>query len=768
MVPPNALSFPSENINIPPLATSTASLLQFAPSLVGQNSPLAGQHSFSSMQNVQDSDNLINDDVSPFDDSDDLIEGPLDRIVDQIIERQISERITEPLSSSFDDDTPVITFSNRQAKAVQLSRNVSPQNVPLRSVTSRNVTSSTVPSPNTTIRSSPSPNAPTLQLSSPGNPTQNILSPNPSSRNVPVQNITTTKIIPPNISPPNVPSQNIPSPMQHSSSLSYSTIRGLSSQPSQQGIPSQSHSKFRLQSPVSAPSSMVNTLGQTTMIGSPALKPVTNISLGQTELSTNSLFQSSSGQRNSQSYPSFMLQNPNQTLIRQPTTNFSPSIEDLLRMEKSIIRTSSNQTGFTNQLVRSSPNFSSVLTNTIGSEQSRNDVPSLLTTNIGNESSTALFPDVTDTTSNLHLKISTVSSPAAVGMNLGGQNINISQYNRTSDSNPKSVSIQSQSSMPLNVTYPGQVVSNFSGTTIVSSPLTGNNEVQITSTVQTIQNPTTQSLARPSQTSVNQFFVQSSVAQSTADTNRNGNVFSYTTSSQPHNVVVSDIPNFTKVKLEPQQCKSVFTLIPSNTTVAQANSPTQMTPPILFKNQANAVNSKPAGITTIKITSPSLNSAGFKYPTVGFSPNPAPKAVSIQPARSTTVRLQSPTTTTFPTFRLTQSSMATSGNTPNTKPMVFTLAPGAQASLKGLPTNLKDKLIGRQVIFLQQPSGQPINTPKPQPMKIVFVDDSSIRQVVSGQVKSKLQPSAFVSQTPDVMVTSKITPPSTESELSNV
>ena len=493
MVSPNTLSFPSENINIPAIASSNSSLLQFAPNLVGQNSSLADRLCMPHMQNVQNSDNLINDDVSPFDDSDDLIEGPLDKIVDQIMNRQISERISEPppLSSSFDDDTPVLTYSNRQAKASQLSSSVSPQNVPSRSVLSPNAPSRNVRSSPSPIRSSPSPNVPSLQVSSPGNPTQNMLSSNPPSRNVPVQNITTTKIIPPNISPPNVPSQNVPSTIQNSSHT-YPTIQGLSSQQSEQGIPSQSHSKFRLQSPVQ--SSMVNT-----------------ISLGQPVLSTNSLFQSNSGQKNSQSYPSFMLQSSNQTLIQQPSvTIFSPSniqskpvwqesgnsLEDLLRMQKSIRTSSPNldETEFTNQLGRSSPNFSSVLTSKIGSEQSHSNVQSLLTTNIGGESSTTLFSDVSDGTNDLHLERSTVTSTNPAAMNLNSQSIitSISQYNRTSDSNPKSVSNQSQSSVPQNVGYPGQAVGNFSRNS-VSSPLpNGQNDVLfVTSTIQTIPNPTT-------------------------------------------------------------------------------------------------------------------------------------------------------------------------------------------------------------------------------------------------------------------------------------
>jgi hypothetical protein len=318
-----------------------------------------------------------------------------------------------------------------------------------------------------------------------------MLSSNPPSRNVPVQNITTTKIIPPNISPPNVPSQNVPSTIQNSSHT-YPTIQGLSSQQSEQGIPSQSHSKFRLQSPVQ--SSMVNT-----------------ISLGQPVLSTNSLFQSNSGQKNSQSYPSFMLQSSNQTLIQQPSvTIFSPSniqskpvwqesgnsLEDLLRMQKSIRTSSPNldETEFTNQLGRSSPNFSSVLTSKIGSEQSHSNVQSLLTTNIGGESSTTLFSDVSDATNDLHLERSTVTSTNPAAMNLNSQSIitSISQYNRTSDSNPKSVSNQSQSSVPQNVGYPGQAVGNFSRNS-VSSPLpNGQNDVLfVTSTIQTIPNPTT-------------------------------------------------------------------------------------------------------------------------------------------------------------------------------------------------------------------------------------------------------------------------------------
>jgi hypothetical protein len=783
MVSQDGLSFPSENISIPSIATSSSSLLQFAPNLVGQNSSLAGQLCMSQMQNVQNSDNMINDDVSPFDDNDDLIEGPLDRIVDQIMDRESIERITEapPLSSSYDDDTPVITYSNIQAKSSQLPSGVSPQNVPSRSVLSpnapsRNVTLSNVPSPNMTMRnsppnmtmrnsppnitmrSSPSPNVPTIQVSSP-NPPRNA------------QNITSTKIITPNISPPNVPSQNIPSTLQNSSH-SYSTIQGLSSQSSEQSVPSQTHSKFRLQSPVTISSSMVNPQSQS---GPPALKPITNMSMSQTELSTNSLFQSNSGQKNNQSYPDFMLQSTNQTLIQQPSgSNFSQSnmqpkqvwqessnsLEDLLRMQKSI-RTSSpslEQAEFTNQLASSSPNFSSVLTSKIpGNEHSHSSVQSLLATNMGSESSTSLFPNVSNTTSDLHLKI---SSPNPVGVNLNGQNIitSISHYNRTSDSNPKSVSTHSQN-------YPAQAVSNFSGNRVPPS-LTGGQDVklQITSTVQAIQNPATQTLASPrlvqQHTSVNQFFQNSSnVIQSTADMNRN-DIFS-SVISQPRNVIVSSNQNLSQAKPvtqsnASQQSKSVFTLFPTSTIL----SPTLKTPPMSSKNEPNPASSKPAGITTIKITSPSLNS-GFKYPTVGFSPNPPPKAVSMQPPRTTTIRLKSPTTAAFPTFRLTQSSLSTSSSTPSAKPMVFTLAPGAQATLKGLPINFKDKLIGRQVILVQQPpSGQTINTAKPQPVKIAFVSDGSIKQVVSGPVKPKVPQisasASVISQMPGLAATSSV------------
>ena len=756
MVSQDGLSFPSGNIGIPAIASSSSSLLQFAPNLVGQTSSLTNQLCMPQMQNVQNSDNLINDDVSPFDESDDLIEGPLDRIVDQIMDRQISERITEPtpLTSSYDDDTPVITYSNRQAKH---SNSISPQNVPSKSVApTRNATLSNVPSPNISMRSSPSPNVPTLQVSSP-NPSRNV------------QNITTTKTITPNISPPNVPSQNIPSTLQSNNGHTFSTIQGLSSQ-SDQGIPSQAQSKFRLQSPVTITSSMVNTLSQP---GPPALKPIANMSVSQTDLSTNSLYQSNSGQNNSQSYPGLMLQSTNQTLLQQASgRSFSPtnihskpvwqesgnSLEDLLRMQKSIETSSASleQADFTNHLARSSPNFSSVLTSKIpGNEHSHSSVQSLLATSIGTESSAALFPDVSETTSDLHLKI---SPPNPVGMNLNGQNImtSMSQYNRPSESNSKSVSSLSQK-----VSYPAQAVSNFSSNR-VPSPLSGgqNEEIQITSTVPAIQNPTTQTLTSPS---VNQFFQNSSnVIQSTADMNRN-DIFS-TVISQPKNVIVSNNKNLSQVKPDAQQSNSVFSVVPSVTIL----SPTQTNQPFVFKNEAKPVSSKPAGITTIKITSPSLNTAGFKYPTVGFSPNPPLKAVSMQPPRATNINLKSPTTTAFPTFRLTtqQGALATSSNTSSTKPMVFTLAPGAQATLKGLPANLKDKLTGRQVILVQ-PSGQPINTPKPQPMKIVFVNDNSIKQVVSGPVKSKVPQSSAVSvinQRPGFAVASKITPPAIESK----
>ena len=757
MVPPNALSFPSGNINIPSLATSNSPLLQFTPNLVGQNSSLRGQLCVPSMQNVEDSNNLINDEVPPFDDSDDLIEGPLDRIVDQIMERQSSERITDSPSSSFDDDTPIITatYSNRQA--TQLSSNVSPQNVPPRNVLSpnapsRNVSSPNMQSSNINIRSSPSPNTPSHQVPSPSNPTQNILSPSPPSRNVPVQKITTsTRIIPPNISPPNVPSQNIPSPMQHSSSHTFSTMQGLSSQTSEQSLPPQLHSTYRLQSPVSVPSSMVGSLGQTTMSSLNTLNPVSNlpISLGQTEVTTNSLFQGNSAQRNNQSFPSFLLQNTNQTLIQQPSKQVWPQsggnrLEGMLQAHKKG-RPSSSQLD-KNDFTNAPPNFTSVLTN----KASQSNVLSFIPTNIGSDSSTT--------------------------MNLNGQSITVSstQFNKNIDSIPKTISDQLHSGIPPSTSYPGEASNIFSAKSLASS-ITGstNDELQITSIGRTIQNPTTQPLGSPlTNTSVNNFFVQNSsnVIQSTNNENRNEIIFSNTI-SQSQNVMGSNNQNLTQGHLEApslsQQNKSVFKLLPPLTMSSQGNSPTQATS--LFKSQPSTISSKPAGITTIKITSPSANNAGFKYST-GLTPNPSLKAVSIQPPRKAAVTVKSPTnvsTTSFPTFKLTQASLATSGNVSNTKPMVFTLAPGSQA-FKGFPANLKDKLTGRQVIFLQQPSGQPINTPKPQPMKIVFVNDSSIAQVVSGEVKSKVpaQSSAVpvISTTPGLNVSAKTSAPSNESK----
>ena len=799
MVSGNSLSFPTENINISSISTPNSSMLQFEPSFVSQNSFM------SPMQNVQNSGNLMN--VSPFDDSDDLYEGPLDKLVTEIIDRQNSERMSDP---PFDDDAPVITYDSEQPS------NPSPQNVPTRSVLSpnapsRNVTPPQVPSPSITMRSSPSPNAPTHQVPSPGNTIQNLLSPNPTSRNVPVQN---TKIGLPNMSSPNPPTQNAPSTMQHI----VSTI--LSSQSSEQNLPSQS--PFRLQSPASVPSSMVNTPGQTVIKGQPSLKPTPNLTIQ--DLSTNStIFPSSSNQISSQSYPGFMMQNPTQTLIRQPSsTSFmhgntqsksvwlqsqsGNNLEGLLRIQKSI-RSSSpnlNQTDFTNQLARSPSNFSSVLTGKIGSEQLDSNLPSFMT---ATQSSTVLFPNANDTASNLHLKLSEVSSPNAAGINLKNLNTNttISSFNRTIESNPKTVSNHLETTVPQNVIYPGKGVSNFSGSSI-SSSLTGseNDDLQITSIVHANQNLTTEPLTSPgpsqqTTTGVNQFFVQNSsnTAPSTANISRSENIFS-STISQPRNVISSLPQEKNEPPSNPSQITSVFKLVPPATTTSQVNSPTLLTAPALFKTQANLATSKPtgisvfksqaspgtlkpAGITTIKIaspspdTSPSPNTAGFRFPPVGFkSSNPPPKAVSIQVPRTSTIRLKtSPNmpSSAFPTFKLTQGSLATSGSTPNTRPVVFTLAPGNHATLKGLPANVKDKLAGRQVIFLQQPSGQPINTPKPQPMKIVFVSDNSIRQVVSGPVKSKVpQTSATpaVNQTrPGLTVTSKMTSaPSTESKLS--
>ena len=789
MVSPNTLSFPSENINIPSLTTSNSSLLQFTPNMVGQNTSLTSQLCVPSMQN---SSNIINDDVSPFDDSADLFEGPLDKIVDQIMDRQISERE----SSSFDDDTPVITYSNRQAKAPQLASTMSSPNVPSRSVLSpnapsRNVTSPNVPSSNIPMHSVPSPNAPNHQVPSPSNPSQNILSPNPQSRNILVQNITTTKIIPPSISPPNIPSQNATSQsgLQHSTVHVFSTIQGLNSQPSEKNISSQSHPKFR-QSSVAVPSSMVNTLGQTTT-KDPA---PTGLSFGQSDLTTNSLFQSSPAQRNSQPFPSFLLQNSNQTLIQQPSvTSFSQSsqqskpswpqtggdLDELLRMQESIRTSSPNleQAEFGNQLARSSPNFTAVLTNKIVTEQSQNSAPSFITTNIHTERPGTLFPDVSDITRDSHLKIIPVSSaPKTSNVNIvGGQNMNrdILQYtDRTTESNPKSVSNQSQT------TYP---VHNFPSNIVLSSLAGGQNENP--SLRQTVQNQqrevlvATQPLTSPRQqtsTSGNQFFAQnSSDLSQTSEMNRSDSLFSNV--SQPQNVASNNSgtqgkPSVTvETPSQSEQNKALFSLVSPATTTQVISTP-QSTLPAFFQSQANPVT-KPAGITTIKITSPATNVAGFKYPTVGFSPNTAPKAVSMQPPRALTVRLKSPTnsaTSAFPTFRLSQANIVSSANSPNTKPVVFTLAPGSQAALKGLPTNLKEKLAGRQVIFLQQPSGQPINTPKPQPMKIVFVNDGSINQLVSGPVKSKAPvhsvPPVSSSQTRELTVALKMTPLPTKGE----
>jgi hypothetical protein len=65
------------------------------------------------------------------------------------------------------------------------------------------------------------------------------------------------------------------------------------------------------------------------------------------------------------------------------------------------------------------------------------------------------------------------------------------------------------------------------------------------------------------------------------------------------------------------------------------------------------------------------------------------------------------------------------------------------------------------VILVQQPpSGQTINTAKPQPVKIAFVSDGSIKQVVSGPVKPKVPQisasASVISQMPGLAATSSV------------
>lgn len=702
MVSPNGLSFP-QNINIPPITSSNSSFLQYSPNLVGQNSSLAPQFCMTSMQNVQDTDNLMNDDVS-FGEADDLIEGPLDRIVDQIMERQISEGMSDrtPLPSSFEDDTPIITYSNRQATNSQLSNSISPQNVPLRNVLSPNPPARNASSPNITMRNSPSPSAPTLQVSSPGNPPQNILSPN-LTRNI------SEKVMSTNVSPPNVPS------LQHSGNHSYMMVN--------EGMPPQTHSTFRLQSPISVATN-------------PRVPAIVNMSIGQTKLSAaNSFFQPGSVQNSNQSYPSFMLQNPTQTLIRQPSTTISSpsnvqskpvwqenssSLGNLLRLQNTIRASSPNlnQGAFTSQFARSSANYP-------GNEQS-----------------------LTGANNDLHVNLNS-SNPTNCSPVLANKIV--------SEQSDRDLHVIISSSTPATSLL--QTVTNFPKSP-VTTPLsvTESNELQMTPIG---QNQTTQLLSSPgAQTSVNDFFVQNlpNVVQSAAVSNKNGNVF-YASASQSQNGV-SSAPNLSQVNRETtHQNNSVFTLVSSASTPSLVKPSTQATSPALFKTQGSSAASKPAGITTIKMTP--NTSAGFQFPAAGFIPNSSPKAISFPPPRAQTIKLTSPTHSAFPAFKLTQTGFVSSSNAAYTKPMVFTLAAGGQATLKGLPASLKDKLNGRQVIFLQQPSGQPINTPKPQPMKIVFVNDASIKQVVTGPVKSEQQQ---ISATPVVSQVSKVTQPFTESK----
>ncbi|XP_046842478.1 uncharacterized protein YMR317W-like isoform X2 [Xenia sp. Carnegie-2017] len=677
--PPNGLSFTTENISIPSIASTNSTILHYHSSLVGQENPsLTGQLC------------LTNNDVSPFDETEDLIEGPLDKIVDQIMDRQNSERISQ--SGSFDDDVPVITYSNRQADP------------PSRSVVSPNI-----PSPSSSLQNSPSPNTSSHQAVSSVNPKQ-------PSRSIPV--LPTNNGIQTNItsSLQNIPSSIQLSSLKYGGNLSQTTLT--------------SHPNRTLQSP----SGIVNTLNQnTTKCPAVTSSHSTEISHNQNILSAHTTYQANASQNMAQAYPSLMLKNPNQTIIQPSISNFSRTnttskpvwqnssnaLDDLIKMQRALRASSPNlvQTGFTSSQNRTMSSFPQGLTSSNGNIQSQNNTPLYHGTDIGTQQSPALFEK---STHNLNTPATSLD-----------RNINSNhmvQFQPSSTSNPLQTMVTgdiSNGHMTISVTE------NTNGNQVVQSPaLTSyqNDGLMITKVTRTLSDEEMEALNSPrlsvqTTSNTNRFIYQNRITG-----NSGRNVMSYT---QPQSVAKEQSMTKCQAPTSPLDSKSVFTLI------ASSPGPDTNAQTSLFKTEADHIISRPPGMNTIKITSPSLSAAGFKYPALGLGSNPSPKAVSMQLPRTTSVRLQnspsSPNVAGFPSFTLTsQGGLVPSAvSSTNNKPMVFTLARGS--NLKGLPAHLKDK----KLIFLQQPGGQPIDTPKPQPVKIVFVSDDSVAQLVLGSVKNK-------------------------------
>ena len=115
-------AFPSESLNIPSINLPPASnspMLGFTSGLV-QNTSMGNQMHVpvQPLQNVQNTTNLLNENVTSFpddniDDSDDLIEGPLDKIVDQIMDRELNQAImkTSAISKTVYDQHSVASFT---------------------------------------------------------------------------------------------------------------------------------------------------------------------------------------------------------------------------------------------------------------------------------------------------------------------------------------------------------------------------------------------------------------------------------------------------------------------------------------------------------------------------------------------------------------------------------------------------------------------------------------------------------------------------------
>lgn len=151
--------------------------------------------------------------------------------------------------------------------------------------------------------------------------------------------------------------------------------------------------------------------------------------------------------------------------------------------------------------------------------------------------------------------------------------------------------------------------------------------------------------------------------------------------------------------------------------------------------------------TSLKITSPSANiSSTFQLQISEPSQNVSSLQGTIfsqASPRLSTSNGQSVTPTSsnmhvFSKYQLSQPKVSgIVSKTSGTSSMMFTLSPGSQGAttLKALSVAGKDKLAGRQIFLLQQPR-QMLKNPKQQPVKIIFVNDGSVRQVVSGPQKS--------------------------------